>query len=276
MAIPVSFSLSMLESELQKIGLSEKEAKVYLSALELGPSPVQKIASKAKVNRATTYVILEGLMKKGIITTFDQGKKRLFVAEGPHALKNVIHQQQQELDKKEKLLESLFNELMSVHNLLPNKPVVRFYEGKEGLKTMLDQEFLSMKSNEALLVYSPHAVADVFTLEEMQAQQDKRIKKGIKARSIRTGRPEDDEEKQQHLRAQRHDIRRVPENKFQFSSDIEIWDDKVMMASLKGNISGVIIESKAIADTLRSLFQLAFEGADKYETDFHTEEPEGK
>ena len=67
----------MLEQELQKIGLSEKEAKVYLAAMELGQAPVQKIAQKAKVNRATTYVILEGLQKKGVITTVDHEKKRL-------------------------------------------------------------------------------------------------------------------------------------------------------------------------------------------------------
>lgn len=259
----------MLETELQKIGLSEKEAKVYLSALELGPSPVQKIASKAKVNRATTYVILEGLMKKGIITTFDQGKKRLFVAEGPHALKNVIHQQQEELDKKEHLLEGLFNEIMSIHNVLPNKPVVRFYEGKEGLKTMLAQELLSVEDKQAHLVYSPHAVAEVFSLEEMQEQQEKRIKRGIKAKSIRSGRPEDDTERQPHLKSQYNEIRRVPEGKFEFPTDIEIWDDKVMMASLKGSLSGVIIQSKTVADTMRALFQLAFEGAQKYEADFH-------
>ena len=146
----------MLEGELQKIGLSEKEAKVYLAALELGPSPVQKIAAKSKVNRATTYVILEGLMKKGIISTFDQGKKRLFVAEGPHALKNVIHQQQEELDKKELLLESLFSQIQSIHNTLPNKAVVRFFDGKEGLKSMLE-ELLESKGKEAYIVYPAHA-----------------------------------------------------------------------------------------------------------------------
>ena len=33
--------------ELTYLGLAEKEAKVYLAALELGKSPVQKIAEKA-------------------------------------------------------------------------------------------------------------------------------------------------------------------------------------------------------------------------------------
>ena len=85
----------MIENDLQKIGLTEKEAKVYLAALELGQSTVQQISQKAKVNRATTYVILESLMDKSVIKTLEQGKKRFFVAEGPYALKNVIRKQQE-------------------------------------------------------------------------------------------------------------------------------------------------------------------------------------
>ena len=52
--------------DLQQIGLTEKEAKVYLAALELGEKAVQVIAQKAGVNRATTYFILESLIEKGL------------------------------------------------------------------------------------------------------------------------------------------------------------------------------------------------------------------
>lgn len=252
----------MLDSALQKIGLSEKEAKVYLAALELSQSPVQKIAAKAKVNRATTYVILEGLMKKGIITTYEQGKKRFFVAETPQALKNIISQQQDELNKKEELLKGLLPELYSVHNLMPNKPVVRFYEGKEGLKSMRN-EFLEMKSKEAYLIYSPHSVKDVFTEDEIREHRERRIAAGIKTKAIYCDKGSD--KLQVHL----SDIRRVPEDRFPFTSDVTIWEDKVMIASLRGSISGVIIQSQAIADTFRSIFKLAFEAGAKYQHDFN-------
>lgn len=257
----------MLESELQKIGLSEKEAKVYLAALELGPSPVQKIAAKSKVNRATTYVILEGLMKKGIISTFDQGKKRLFVAEGPHALKNVIHQQQEELDKKEGLLESLFSQIQSIHNTLPNKAVVRFFDGKEGLKSMLE-ELLESKGKEAYIVYPAHAVGNLFTEEESQSYRDRRVKSGIKIKAIYSDRGAD--RRQYPL----SDSRRVPEEKFPFSSEIEIWDDKIVFASLQGQVSGVMIESQSMAETMRALFKLAFEQAETYDAEFKTPSPQ--
>ena len=58
-----------LEFKLKELGLAEKEAKVFLASLELGSSAVQEIAKKAEINRATTYVIIEKLMKKGLMSS---------------------------------------------------------------------------------------------------------------------------------------------------------------------------------------------------------------
>lgn len=41
----------MLERVLEKFGLSEKEAKIYLATLELGQATVQQIAKKAGLVR---------------------------------------------------------------------------------------------------------------------------------------------------------------------------------------------------------------------------------
>ena len=59
----------------------------------------------------------------------------------------------------------------------------------------------------------------------------------------------------------------VPKEKFPFSSDIAIYDNKVAISSLKGKLIGVIIESDSITKTLKSLFYLAWEAADKYQKD---------
>lgn len=73
----------MYEKELQNLGLSEKEAKVYTTSLELGPDTVQNIAKESGINRATTYVQIGTLKEKGLISEFEKGKKTYFVAESP-------------------------------------------------------------------------------------------------------------------------------------------------------------------------------------------------
>jgi len=124
-------------SQLKNLGLAEKEAKVYLSALELGTASVQNIARSAGVNRATTYVMIESLIKKGLISSFEQGKKRYFAATHPSQLLRTVRENQIALKQAEENLEKeLLPELLSIHNIAGDQPKVRFFEGKEGLKAM--------------------------------------------------------------------------------------------------------------------------------------------
>ena len=57
----------MLIDTLVDIGLTEKGAKIYLANLELGQSSVFKIAKRVKINRITTYDVIEKLIRKGFI-----------------------------------------------------------------------------------------------------------------------------------------------------------------------------------------------------------------
>ena len=59
--------------------------------------------------------------------------------------------------------------------------------------------------------------------------------------------------------------RYIPNNKFPLSSTFIIYDNKIAIVSLKGKLVGVIIENKEISNTLRSIFNLAWEGAEKYQ-----------
>ena len=68
----------MLIENLEKFGLSKKEASVYLALLGLGPSLVSDISDKAKMNRSTTYVILESLADLDLVTVFEKNKIKIY------------------------------------------------------------------------------------------------------------------------------------------------------------------------------------------------------
>ena len=61
----------MYESQLENIGLNGKEARIYLSLLEIGESPVSKVAEHSKINRVTCYDVLDKLIKKSFVTEID-------------------------------------------------------------------------------------------------------------------------------------------------------------------------------------------------------------
>jgi sugar-specific transcriptional regulator TrmB len=237
--------------ELVNLGLTEKEAKVYLAALELGKSPVQKISQKAGVNRATTYVIIEGMMKKGLMSSYHEDKKQFFFAESPEKLSILFKNQEQEIKRKGEYLEKLLPELKGLNISKEGRPVVRYFEGKEGLRAMA-HELSDLKGDEDMkIIYSFDLLAKIFSEKEFLEMRKVRQKRKVKARVILN----DDLE--------RYDgdaeFYRISSKKYLISCDIAFFNNKVRIATLKGSPIGIIIENQEIANTLKILFDLSWE-----------------
>ena len=239
-------------NKLKDIGLSEKEAKIYLSMLELGSATVLEISRKAEINRPTAYLQIESLKKRGLVSCQTKGRKQLFMAESPEQLDILLEREKKILEQKQDELKEILPELEILFRTSDSKPVVRFFEGKEGLMRM-QEDFLKVKSKEILAISSPDDVYRVFPDHPTDYSQ-KRIKKDINSRVIYTSEKGDflAESDKKMLRESKF----VPKNKFPFTVDITIYDDKVAIASVVGNISGTIIEHKEVAYSFRGLFEL--------------------
>lgn len=249
----------MLKEQLEKIGLAEKEAKVFLASLELGSSAVQEIAKKADINRATTYVIIEKLMKKGLMSSVEKGKKTYFQVEDPKRLLKLLEEQEEGLKRKEEEFKKYLPELETLFNIAEEKPKVRFFEGKEGL-IAIREDYFKAKDKEVLGFFAIDEEKNVFTDEERSKAATERKKRGVKIKLIYT-----DESPSLQTESKLSTRRFIPKDKFPLSSTFIIYDDKVGVVSLKGKLVGVIIENKEIANTFRSIFNLAWEGAEKYQ-----------
>jgi sugar-specific transcriptional regulator TrmB len=257
----------MLEKDLQEIGLQDKEAKVYLAALELGQSTVQKIAQKAEIKRPTTYFIIEGLMSRGLVSSFYQGKKQYFVAENPERLMEMLEKEKQEIGLRQERFKALLPQLASINNRHKDKPVVKYYEGKDGIMSMVEEYMKASRGQEAYLAYSRDVVDAVFKPEELEAINRHRLDNKIRTRAIYSWKKGDLPSDQDS------DKVKVSDGAFPFSCDIAIYTDKVRIASLKDRLVGVLIEDKEIAKTLQSIFKLARLGA-KYVNKFGKTEVE--
>ena len=249
-----------LELELKKLNFSDKEARVYLALLELGEAPVQHISEKAKVNRATTYVVLEALQKRGVVTTIEKDKKVIFAAESPRALLRIFRFQEQELKEKQEEFKKTLPELEALFNLATEKPTVKFFEGPEGIRAVYDD---MIESGEKVIrdIYSleyTEQVKELLSKEEFDDFLKKRKDLGVTIRSIYTS----DTGPYEGFQSA-GERRFVPKEKFPFSADILIYGDRVTLTTLKGKMISVIVQSKEIADTMRLVFELAWIGAEK-------------
>lgn len=245
-----------MEKELEQLGLSDKEAKTYLASLKLGPAPVQEIAKSSQLKRPTVYFAIEQLIKKGLMSSFEKGKKRFFSAESPERLVSLLALQKKKAQALEENLQGLLPQLNGLFDLTGEKPRVRFFEGKEGLKALQD-DFLKTEDKNIENIYPRDDFIKVFSESERKDYVTKLKKKKIKVRTIYTSK-----QGTSALVPNPYAERKfVSHEKFPFSADITIYGDKIAIGTFKGKLVGIIIESKEIAETLRLVFDLAWKSA---------------
>lgn len=148
--------------ELRKLGLKQKEISVYLAALELGYTSVQKIAKKAGISRPTAYGIIRGLMKKGMMREVKQkglirGEKTFFTAESPDKLLGLLRMQKREIEEKEREFIRIISALRAKY-YLAGQSEIRTFEGEEGLKVLLDDFSQSQTEEIFFLSDSPETL----------------------------------------------------------------------------------------------------------------------
>ncbi|MBI2030812.1 hypothetical protein HYT05_04280 [Candidatus Kaiserbacteria bacterium] len=239
--------------ELQDLGLSEKEARVYLSALEIGRATADQLAKHAKIVRSTTYVQLESLMQMGLMSTYEEGKKTYFAPESPELLKRLLLKKKDELATKERDLASFLPDLIRQFEGAGERPVVRFFNGKEGITAMREDALLLGKGQEMNIIYSYDSLFDLYTEKEAGDYAQRRLERGIQVRSLYTRKAgKMSRENADSLTSRRF----VQSDRLPLDSDFFVYDNKVAMMALKGTIFGVIVESKEIAHSFRSIFNL--------------------
>ena len=253
--------MDQLLTELKHLGLSEKEAQVYLAALELGPAPVQDISHKAKVNRATTYVMIETLSTRGLMSTFVKGKKRYYVPESPDRLLSILRIQQKELEEKEKGFEKSLPMFMALFNVEGAKPQIRYLEGPEGIKTVREL-FESMEGEwlEILPLDDIHQTKELMTPERNAHLKSLREKRT--PHKVLVTMAEYDESK--IVDAGVGEWRFLPAKEFPIHGSIVIRNNHVFLFSYRSALLSVVIVSQEIADAVRALFHLAWKGAEGY------------
>jgi len=125
-------------TKLQKFGLSDKEADIYLALLQLGTAAASDIAKSGGVNRSTAYVVLESLAKKGLASISVREGVRHYSASSPERLVNRAEQSAKEYSELAKLGRQMLSELQNVGKSSLGKSTVRVFDGTEGIKAVYE------------------------------------------------------------------------------------------------------------------------------------------
>jgi HTH-type transcriptional regulator, sugar sensing transcriptional regulator len=224
---------------------------VYLAALEIGRATADQLAKHAKIVRPTTYVQIKSLMEKGLMSTYEEGKKTYFAPESPEALRRVLDQQKEQMRTREDELSRLIPGLTQMFASAGERPVVRFFPGKEGIE-QLRVLSLKTKTKRHSFIYSYESMASLFSSEERKAYTERRIAEGIEVRSIIST-------KESEMKNNYPEITKllpVPADILPIKTDLVIWDGKLNIVFYGSKPFGVLLESGDVAQSFQATFDL--------------------
>ena len=255
----------MYEKILQQIGLNEKEAVIYEFILKRGTVSAREILKNVgkaiKTTRSNLYNVLAGLKKKGLLAEKRKKDKNVFEIESPAVLFSLFSEMTKRTEQAQKNLSAIMPELSSLYNLTTQKPVVRFFEGIEGIKRVLDD---SLTSKTIIYTYADIEAIVKYIDKINKDYVKKRDELGIKKRAVII----DSKFARNYLKdyhIETTDIRFIDHKLYPFSSVVQIYQKKISYITLsnKGMI-GVIIEDPNIYQLNKSIFEYVWASARKF------------
>jgi len=162
---------STIELELRKLGLTEKEVRIYLAGLELGSDSVQNIARIARLTRPTAYGIIKKLEEKKLFIETKQKGKRTFSAQSPEHILGILRTQEREIEERQREFIRIIAALEAKYS--KEKENIQVFKGKESFKTLA--ETISFSSVQEILVINPGNIP-------MNSKELKKIYEAIKKR----------------------------------------------------------------------------------------------
>jgi len=243
-----------IEEILGQLGFSDNETKIYLAALEMGTASAQDIAKKAELKRTTGYSVLTYLVNRGVVGKTIIKNKTRFFAESPEKLLNLVNEIKINITK-------VLPELEAVYNKNETKPKITFFEGRNAIHNVYE-DTLREKPKE-ILEWNTNAFFNRFPKDYNYIE--KRISSGIRAKRI-AGKGSQWDTTHKYLdEKELAETLVVPKELFDPQIEVNIYNNKVAFMNYADNMS-VIIESKAIADSMRQAYELSWRGAQTNKT----------
>ncbi len=216
--------LEILPLELRKLGLTEKEVQIYLSALGLGYTSIQKIAEQTRISRPTTYSIIKSLKDKGLISQSKDKNKKYIIAESPDKLLGILKREKKEIDEKEREFLRIIAILKDKYQLEDRRDI-KVYKTKTSIENLLN-DFLTTQSKNIYVLVNNEKIWPI------KARQS--VYKKIKQRLGKV------------------QIKELSKKSNTSFNGIVIIYDKVII--LPDKTSGILIENKIIIDLIKSFF----------------------
>lgn len=248
--------------QIKHVGLSDKESRVFLALLELGPSLASEVSKQSGVSRTFCYDVLNKLGVMGLVKVVSgTGSKRRYVTEHPRRLVTYLDNQKKKFENRKTSVEKLLPQLVSLYKT-EHKPVVKFYEGIDGVKEVFRE---TLQQSEEILVCSDVEEWETSSFKSwMQQYFLERSQRKIKVRGLINPTKHSTDFIQTYPPQHVTEYRWLRSGVFpSLGCEVNIFGDKIIMAIVKQPVVAVLIDSEELSTVFRVLFETAWHTAEK-------------
>lgn len=234
---------------LERIGLDDREAEVYLALLPLTSARASDIAKASKQSRSHTYLILRSLRDKGLVSEVEKGKVIEFAPEPPNRLMAYLQDREEEMRRLQVLTERALPQLETLSTTLDGQPRVTFLTGLEGMKRVyrdaLMGEFRGIFNAESMYnLFQDNVFIKLFGKDVYLRGKDLLVDNEAAARYTKEI-PQHDE----------YHIKLFPKE-MAFTSDTLIYGDTICLFAYDDERTIVRIENRNLANTFRAWHEM--------------------
>lgn len=242
-----------IATTLTELGLSDKEAKLYLALLEHGDMTGYELAGFMGLKPTATYYTLDELRKKGLVNKIPYTSKQVFSARDPRDVVSQMHE-------KVKKVESALPKLLSLANV-STRANVHFFEGLTGCEQAFDMMTTHAKNKKMIGFYM---YKDMLSEDQMKidaAYKNKLLNIGCTIRGLS---PEAERLKKHVDTYSRNDnisLKYLSRELYSPETSIETVGPATMIASYDLG-QHLVIENHELARSMRQIFELLWNSAD--------------
>jgi len=237
---------------LNKIGLSQKQAIIYLAMLELGEAKITDIAKRANLKRPTVYIIIEELELLGLTSQLIKGKSRAYSAVHPKRISEL-------LEFRRNKFQELLPDLVAKYKSASGRPSVQMLEGMEAIRQTYREALMTLTQDNCEQLWISNLSSIIEKFPEIMAEYSRVLNKFPKSniREILFGERNTDEwfKKIKVKRNKNHQTKYINDFNSGGETDQLITDEKLYFFAINPEPFVLIIESPEMAKTQKFLFE---------------------
>lgn len=251
----------VLRQKLNLLGLTDKQAEIYLLLLKSGLSSPLELSRQTTINRTTIYRILEELQKLNLIEDVLDSRGTKIKAVKPENLSLLLTQKEAELNQLKTCLPDLISELSTIKNQPSASTQVVYFRGVNGLKQLL-WNILKAKGESIGYGYANWnaSVGQEFA-EKLRAE---RVKRKIYDREIQNTDQAGTMSSWTKIKDydQVYQARYLPRKIIDIKHDTYIYNDVFAFFHFyQGELFGIEIHNEEIAKTQKQIFEVLWKMA---------------